>query len=344
LQGIARKADSSAAAISERTVSRLLRTLRRPPNQTWRTFLHNHIGQMVSTDFFTVPTIMMKVLFVFLVLEHDRRKVLHFGVIAHPTAAWTAQQIVEAFGGREPARYLIRDRDSIYGTEVCLRIALPDTEEVLRAPQSPWQNPYAERLIGSIRRECLNHFVILSAKHLKKHCLRISSITIRRGKGILFLMCGGGQISTMTLECGVGRRHRRGPEHISRNRGPGCERICRSQGNWGLAGGEGPPTEAQPRRGKGTGDTPGCRNAALGTFGKIALWHTLIVAAETDERLRDVDFQQLVTRAQTQHARTEENRLLLARKHSPEVLVSSLCTACSVCPFTGLAEEPSAIV
>jgi putative transposase len=90
----------------------LLRTLHRPPNQTWRTFLHNHIGQMVSTDFFTVPTITMKVLFVFLVLEHDRRKVLHFHVTEHPTGAWTAQQIVEAFADREATDYLIRDRDT----------------------------------------------------------------------------------------------------------------------------------------------------------------------------------------------------------------------------------------
>ena len=104
--------------ISERTVSRILRKLRRPPNQRWKTFLHNHVGQIVSTDFFTVPTFTMKVLFVFIILEHRRRKVLHFNVTEHPTAVWTAQQIVEAFADREPARYLIRDRDSIYGTEV----------------------------------------------------------------------------------------------------------------------------------------------------------------------------------------------------------------------------------
>src|SRR5947209_19811535 len=91
-------------AISERTISRM-RTLRRPPNQTWRTFLHNHFGHMVSTDFFTVPTITMKVLFVFIVLEHDRRKVLHFNVTEHPTAPWIAQQIVEAFADRDTARY-----------------------------------------------------------------------------------------------------------------------------------------------------------------------------------------------------------------------------------------------
>jgi putative transposase len=99
-------------AISERTVSRIVRRLRRPPNQTWRTFLHNHVGHLVSTDFFTVPTITMKVLFVLIVLEHERRKVLHFNVTEHPTGAWTAQQIVETFADREAARYLIRRIDS----------------------------------------------------------------------------------------------------------------------------------------------------------------------------------------------------------------------------------------
>jgi putative transposase len=153
--------------ISERTVSRILRTLRRPPTQTWKTFLHNHLGQLVSIDFFTVPTVTMKVLFVFIVLEHSRREVLHFNVTEHPTAAWTSQQIVEAFADRDAPRYLIRDRDGVYGNEVGLRITSLHIEELLTAPQSPWQNPYAERLIGSIRRDCLNHFVILNAKHLK---------------------------------------------------------------------------------------------------------------------------------------------------------------------------------
>jgi putative transposase len=155
-------------AISERTVSRLLRRLRRPPNQTWKTFLHNHIGQIVSTDFFTVPTITMKVLFVFIVLEHDRRKLLHFNVTEHPTGDWTAQQIVEAFADRDAAASLLRDRDSRYSAEVRLRIKSLGMQEILTAPQSPWQNPYAERLIGSIRRECLNHHIILNARHLKR--------------------------------------------------------------------------------------------------------------------------------------------------------------------------------
>jgi hypothetical protein len=155
-------------AISERTVSRILRGLPHPPTQTWKTFLHNHLNQSVSIDFFTVPTITMKVLFVFIVLGHRRRQVLHFNVTEHPTADWTSQQIVEAFADRDAPRYLIRDRDSIYGSEVRLRIASLGIEEVLAAPRSPWQNPYVERLIGSIRRDCLNHFVILNARHLKR--------------------------------------------------------------------------------------------------------------------------------------------------------------------------------
>jgi len=155
-------------AISERTVSRILRGLRRPPTQTWKTFLHNHADQSVSIDFFTVPTITMKVLFVFIVLGHRRRQVLHFNVTEHPTAAWTSQQIVEAFADRDVPRYLIRDRDSIYGDDVRLRMSSMGIEQILTAPQSPWQNPYVERLIGSIRRDCLNHFVILNAKHLKR--------------------------------------------------------------------------------------------------------------------------------------------------------------------------------
>ena len=154
--------------ISERTVSRLLRKLPRRPSQTWKTFLHNHLGQMVSIDFFTVPTITMKVLFVFLVLEHRRREVLHFNVTEHPSAAWTSQQIVEAFAHQNPPQYLLRDRDRIYGQEVRLRISSLQMEEVLTAPRSPWQNPYAERLIGSIRRDCLDHFMIFNARHLKR--------------------------------------------------------------------------------------------------------------------------------------------------------------------------------
>jgi transposase InsO family protein len=110
----------------------------------------------------------MQVLFVFIVLEHRRRQVLHFNITEHPTAAWTAQQITEAFADRDAARYVIRDRDSIYGNDVRLRIASLGIEEVVTASRSPWQNPYAERLIGSIRRECLDHVIVINEAHLRR--------------------------------------------------------------------------------------------------------------------------------------------------------------------------------
>lgn len=154
--------------VSERTVSRILRNVKRPPSQTWKTFLRNHVGEIVATDFFTVPTINSKVQSEFLVLEHKRRRVLHYGVTQHPTAEWTAQQVVEAFADRAAPRYLIRDRDGVYGAEFQGRMRALGLKEVLTAPQSPWQNGFAERLIGSIRRECLDHVVILSDRHLRK--------------------------------------------------------------------------------------------------------------------------------------------------------------------------------
>ena len=127
--------------ISKRTVSRMLRTLRRPQTQTWKTFLHNHLDQLVSIDFFTVPTVTLRVLFVFIVLEHRRREVLHFNVTEHPTAAWTSQQIIEAFADRDAPKYLIRDRDNVYGNDVHLRILSMGIEEVLTAPAVPGRTP-----------------------------------------------------------------------------------------------------------------------------------------------------------------------------------------------------------
>jgi putative transposase len=152
--------------ISERTVSRILQTMKRPPSQTWKTFLKNHMGEIVATDFFTVPTLRMRILFVFLVVEHARRKVLHFAVTEHPTAEWAGQHMVEAFADRDVPRYLIRDRDAIYGHEFRHRIRSLGMNEVITAARSPWQNAFAERLIGSIRRDCLDHVVVLNQRHL----------------------------------------------------------------------------------------------------------------------------------------------------------------------------------
>ncbi len=154
--------------VSERTVSRVLRTVKRPPSQTWRTFLKNHIGEIVAVDFFTVPTIRLRVLFVFLVIEHQRRRVLHFGVTEHPTSEWTAQQMAEAFSERDAKRYVLRDRDAIYGDTFRRRIDSLAMKEVVTAARSPWQNAFAERLIGSIRHECLDHMVILNRRHLHR--------------------------------------------------------------------------------------------------------------------------------------------------------------------------------
>jgi len=136
--------------VAERTVPRLLQKRRSPPSQTWRTFLTNHVRDLVSVDFFTVPTARRRVLFVFVVLAHDRRRVLHFNVTGHPTAAWTTQQIVEAFPDDSAPSYLLRDRDSVYGHVFRQRLKGRAVGEVLTAPHSPWQNPFAERLIGSI--------------------------------------------------------------------------------------------------------------------------------------------------------------------------------------------------
>jgi putative transposase len=154
--------------ISERTVSRLLARQPRPPSQTWRTFLTNHLSVMVSMDFFTVSTLTGRLLFVFVVLSHDRRRIVHFNCTEHPTSTWTAQQLVEAFPEDTAPRWLLRDRDSIYGDEVRRRVASLGITEVISSPLSPWQSPYVERLIGSIRRECLDHVIVLNGTHLRR--------------------------------------------------------------------------------------------------------------------------------------------------------------------------------
>jgi len=142
---------------SERTVSRLLELHSRPSPQTWKTFLTNHVASAASMDFFTVSTLTGRVLFVLIVLSHVRRRIVHFNVTEHPTAQWTAQQVVDAFPNDTAPRWLHRDRDSAYSETFRRRVAGMSIAEVVSAPASPWQNPYAERVIGSIRRECLDH-------------------------------------------------------------------------------------------------------------------------------------------------------------------------------------------
>jgi len=115
-----------------------------------------------------VPTARLRVLFVLVVLAHHRRRVIHFNVTEHPTAHWTAQQIVDAFPNDSAPSYLLRDRDHVYGDQFRHRVKGMQIEEVITAPHSPWQNPFVERLIGSIRRECLNHVLVFGERHLRR--------------------------------------------------------------------------------------------------------------------------------------------------------------------------------
>ena len=154
--------------VAESTVDKYMIRQPKPPSQNLRTFLANHMEQTAAVDFFTVPTITFHVLYVFLVLRHDRRRIVHFDVTPHPAAQWAAQQIVEAFPFEEVPRFLLRDRDGIYGEYFHNRVEHMGIEEVLSAPRAPWQNPYCERLIGSIRRECLDHVIVLNENHLHR--------------------------------------------------------------------------------------------------------------------------------------------------------------------------------
>ena len=154
--------------VTERTVAKYRIKHGKPPSQTWRTFLTNHANQIAAVDFFTIPTINFRNLYCFVILLHVRRKVVHFNVTEHPTAEWTAQQIIETFPDEDAPKYLIRDRDGIYGEYFRKRLAGMGIEEVLTAPQSPFQNPYAERVIGSIRRECLDHLIVINEHHLRR--------------------------------------------------------------------------------------------------------------------------------------------------------------------------------
>ena len=141
---------------------------RKPPSQSWRTFLKNHLGSTVAVDFFAVPTLTCRILFVFVVLAHDRRRILHVNVTRHPTSAWTRQQLREAFSERRhraipPPR---RRRDLRCGVRPHRRSVRPDVRP--HGTSSPWQNPYVERVIGSIRRECLDHVIVFNERHLRR--------------------------------------------------------------------------------------------------------------------------------------------------------------------------------
>ena len=154
--------------LSEATVAKYMARDRKPPSQTWRTFLANHMKDLVSSDFFVVPTVFFRVLFVFVILSHDRRRIAHVAVTEHPTSEWVAHQMLEAFPWDSAPRYLLRDRDRSYGEKFSEAAQWLGVREVLTAAQSPWQNAYVERLIGSIRRECLDHVIVLNESGLRR--------------------------------------------------------------------------------------------------------------------------------------------------------------------------------
>jgi transposase InsO family protein len=154
--------------VAQATVAKYMVRQRSTPSQSWRTFLTNHAKDLVSADFFIVPTIAFQLLFVFVILDHDRRRPIHFAVTSNPTTEWTARQLLEAFPWDNAPRYLLRDRDGAYGEKFCETAKWMGIREVLTAPRSPWQNAYAERLIGSIRRECLDHVIVFHAAGLRR--------------------------------------------------------------------------------------------------------------------------------------------------------------------------------
>jgi len=154
--------------VAQTTVAKYMARGRRPPSQSWKTFLRNHAEGIASIDFFVVPTATCKLLFGLLIIRHERRQLVHVAVTANPTADWIARQIFEAFPWDTAPKYLIRDRDGVYGQVFRRRVRAMGIRDRPTAPRSPWQNPYVERLIGSVRRECLDHLIIFGEAHLRR--------------------------------------------------------------------------------------------------------------------------------------------------------------------------------
>jgi transposase InsO family protein len=153
--------------VGQTTVAKYMAKGRRPPSQGWRTFLRNHAGAITSMDLFVVPTISFRLLYGLLILEHSRWKLLWLAVTSHPDAEWIARQLTEACGWKQAPRYLVRDRDGAYGNAFIRRVRAMGIRDRPIAAQSPWQNGYAERLIGSIRRDCLDHVVAFGEQRLR---------------------------------------------------------------------------------------------------------------------------------------------------------------------------------
>ena len=154
--------------VGQTSVAKYMAKRRRPPSQGWRTFLRNHADGIAAMDLFVVPTLSFRLLYGLLILRHDRRKMMWLGVTAHPTAEWIARQFTEACGWEQPPTYLIRDLDGAYGDIFKRHLRAMGNRDKPTAPRSPWQNGYCERLIGSIRRECLDHVVVIGERHLRQ--------------------------------------------------------------------------------------------------------------------------------------------------------------------------------
>ena len=154
--------------VAQSTVAKYMVKRRGPPSQGWRTFLRNHVPEVAAMDLFVVPTVGFDLLYAFIIIRLDRRDLVWINVTTNPTAEWIARQLTEAFPWHEAPRYLIRDRDRIYGEVARQRIRAMGIRDKPIAPASPWQNGFAERLIGSIRRECVDHIVVLGEAHLRR--------------------------------------------------------------------------------------------------------------------------------------------------------------------------------
>src|SRR5216683_448022 len=154
--------------VAQSSVAKYMVKRRWPPSQGWRTFLHNHAQDIAAMDLFVVPTIGFDLLYAYIIVRLDRRELVWISVTTHPTAEWVARQITEAFPWNEAPRYMIRDRDRIYGAVVTRRLRAMGIRDKPIARSSPWQNGFAERVIGSIRRECVDHIIVLGEVHLRQ--------------------------------------------------------------------------------------------------------------------------------------------------------------------------------
>jgi transposase InsO family protein len=153
--------------VGQTTVAKYMAKHKRPPTQGWKTFLDNHADGIASMDLFVVPTISFRLLYGLLILQHGRRQILWLGVTAHPTAEWIARQLTESYGWTAAPQYMVRDRDAVYGDIFIRRLRAMGIRDRPTAARSPWQNGYSERLIGSIRRECLDNVVVFGERHLR---------------------------------------------------------------------------------------------------------------------------------------------------------------------------------